>query len=185
MIAVLLLLAAAVWGIGGKQLLIGERTPIPVPWAALAPCIGAYAIAASAVQEVLWLDALGARPVLRFQLGYLGAISALNAALLWWATAPLDGELGAVAALRNYAGFLGLSLAAAVVLGAEIGWMAPTVVLFAGIFGASNNPKVVTLTWMIQPDETVGAAIVAAGYLALGFAAAGSRRLRLLVAQRS
>lgn len=178
--AFLVMLAAAVWLVGGHEMLIGERTPIPVPWAAVAPCLGAYAIAGSALPQLVWLDGLAARPVAVLQLAYLAAVSAANGLLLWAATAGLDGDqLGSMAAVRNYAGCLGISLAAVTVVGAELGWIAPVVALFAAIFGTSAAPWLDVVTWMAKPDRNGAALAVAGGYLVLGATLTVSRRLRL------
>ena len=178
--AFLLLLSAAVWLVGGHEMLIGERTPIPVPWAAVAPCVAAYAIAGSALPQVVWLDGLAARPVSILQLAYLAAVSVANGLLLWVATAGLDGDqLSSVAAVRNYAGCLGISLAAVSVVGAELGWIAPVVALFAAIFGTSTAPWFDVVTWMVKPDRNGAAVTIAAVYLALGATLTASRRLRL------
>jgi hypothetical protein len=84
-----------------------------------------------------------------------------------------------VAALRNYAGCLGISLAVVTAVGAELGWIAPVVALFAAIFGSPAVPWFDVLTWMVKPDSDVPALVVAAGYLALGATLAASYRLRL------
>ena len=108
------------------------------------------------------------------------AVSTANGLLLSAATAGLVGDqLGRVAAVRNYAGCLGISLAAVTVVGAELGWIAPVVALFAAIFGASAAQCLDVVTWMAKPDRDGAALTVAASYLALGATLPASRRLRL------
>jgi hypothetical protein len=176
----LVVLALAVWLVGGHTMLIGERTPIPVPWAAVAPCIAAYAIAGSALPRLVWLYELATRPMVATQTAYLGAVSVANGLLLWAATARLDGDqLGPIAALRNYAGCLGISLGAVTLLGVELGWIAPIAALFAAIFGTSAAPWFDVVTWMVKPDRNGVALIVATGYLTIGTLLAVARKLRL------
>lgn len=178
--AFLVILAGAVWLVGGHEMLIGEETPIPVPSAAVMPCIAAYAIAGTALPHLVWLDGLAARPLSALQLAYLAVVSVANGLLLWAATAGLErDQLGSVAAVRNYAGCLGISLAAVTVVGAELGWIAPVVALFAAIFGTSAAAWLDVATWMVKPDGNGAALTIAAGYLALGATLTASRRLRL------
>ena len=111
---------------------------------------------------------------------YLAAVSIGTGMLVWAATASINGDqLGSVAAVRNYAGCLGISLAAVTVVGAELGWIVPVVALFAAIFGTSAAPWFDVITWMMKPDHNTTASAVAAFYLVSGAAVTGSRRWRL------
>jgi hypothetical protein len=80
----------------------------------------------------------------------------------------LEADRQAGATLRNLAGLGGLTALGAVVVGARLAWLAPSVSVFtAAAIGSSSDLWLAAVTWPIQAGDA-GGALALAAVLALG-----------------
>jgi hypothetical protein len=81
----------------------------------------------------------------------------------------LQADQHVTAALRNLAGLGGLTALGAVVAGARLAWLAPTVwTLAAATVGPRAEAWLGPLTWPVQPGDTGYALVLAAALAATG-----------------
>ena len=168
LLAVLLAVAVIARAIGSRGFLVGDQTPVPLPWAAVLPVICAYAVASSAESPMPLAEHQAARRMAMVQLTYLFAAALVAAALIAWATAPLTGTVTMIGALRNYLGLLGLSLLGIALLGVGLGWAVPLACVGVGVIAGGLPVHPVVIDWLIRQDRDLAAAGFAASLLVAG-----------------
>ncbi|PBC63626.1 hypothetical protein BKI49_12655 [Streptomyces sp. Tue6028] len=151
-----------------------------MPLISLAPLLTSSAIGVSLHTYTRDLDDTAVRPWWPRRLAHLLVLAALAAALSALAVPGLSQEFGAAAMVRNTLGAVGITAAAAVLLGARLSWM-PTTLYFSAVYlsGASSRVSNATvLAWSLQPGPQRGAWAVGLGLFVLGTALCAARGVR-------
>jgi hypothetical protein len=116
------------------------------------------------------------------RLGGALALTAIAVGVL--AAGALGGHLsgGTLDVLRNLAGFVGIGLLCAALLGGGLAWTGPTAYLIGGVYALYTqwHPPPVTTPWLwpARPPHDLGGAICAAVVFACGLAAITLRGAR-------
>jgi len=175
------LVAVSVIGrvLGPQGFLVGDQSPIPLPWVVLLPVVAAYIIAAASVSPVPWLELLAQRPVAAISRCYLSAAIGLAVLLLWWATARTPPPVSTPAAIRAFLGLLGLSLVCVGLFGVTAGWLPPAGLLFAAIFVRSGGIQLLPIDWPVRDDGDLGAWVIAIAMLVVGVGSTWTRWFQL------
>lgn len=153
--------ALAVWAAHSLDAYLDPARRVPV--VALAPLAAAAVIGASLYSASDELDRTAVRPWWRRRLVHLLALTALAAALLPWAVLGHTSSFGPPAMIRNTLGCVGLTAAAAVLLGARLSWLPVFGYVSAVYVGAAGlrGPSVPLWAWLVQPAGQGGAWLVA------------------------
>ncbi|MGW2620605.1 hypothetical protein [Streptomyces sp. NPDC001500] len=154
----------------------GRPAPVVVP-VALAPLLAAALIGASLYAPSDELDRTAARPWWPRRLVHLLALSALACAPLALSV-PGDGPaLLTAASLRNLLGCVGVTAAAAVVVGARLSWL-PAFCYVGAVHLASSGVRgwgVTVWAWPTRPGQEAGAWLAAGAVFVLGTALHATR----------
>ncbi|MEU1194612.1 hypothetical protein ABZ446_00085 [Streptomyces sp. NPDC005813] len=151
-----------------------------VPLISLAPMLTASAIGVSLHTYMRDLDDTAVRPWWPRRLAHLLVLTVPAAALLALAVPGHSQEFGAAAMVRNTLGAVGVTAAAAVVIGARLSWMSPTL-YFSAVYLSATSPRVnktTVLSWSMQPGPQRGAWAVGLALFVIGtalYAARGAR----------
>ena len=141
-----------------------------IPYATLLPALSGSIVAAAARTGVAEFEGVAARPLAVYRALALGI--AVAWAVLWAVIAQpsLPGSPGDLAAVRNVAGFTGLGLLAAQVVGGRLAWIAPVGVAISALSLAGGTPQRAgeALLWPLAADHSVPAAAVALASFAAG-----------------
>ncbi|MFG2552876.1 hypothetical protein [Streptomyces sp. NPDC048581] len=170
--------ALAVWAAHGLDAYLDPDRRVPV--IALAPLFAAAVIGTSLYSASDELDRTAVRPWWRRRLLHLVALTALAAALLPWAVLGHPSFFGPPAMIRNTLGCIGLTAAAAALLGARLSWLPVFGYVSAVYLGASalHGAAVPLWAWLVQPAGERGAwvvALVAFGVGAVMYVLRGAR----------
>ncbi|WP_407287343.1 hypothetical protein [Streptomyces sp. BP-8] len=141
-----------------------------VPLVVLAPMLAAVAIGTSLRQRSAELDRTAARPARPRRLAHLLALTTLAAGTLALAAPGHTREFGAPAMVRNLAGAVGITAAAATVIGPRLSWL-PTVAYLGAVSLAGDGVpgRAATIwAWPVQPGPQPAAWAVAAGAFIVG-----------------
>ncbi|MEV6399888.1 hypothetical protein AB0M39_34735 [Streptomyces sp. NPDC051907] len=152
-----------------------------VPVVALAPLFASAVIGTGFHQYADELDRTAVRPWWPRRLAQLLALTALAAAALALAVLGHPEEFGAPAMARNTLGAVGITAAAATLIGARLSWMPTFAYLSAVYLGAPRTPSgwATLWAWPMQPDAQPGAWAAAGTAFAAGsalYAWRGARR---------
>jgi hypothetical protein len=144
-----------------------------VPAVALAPVLASAAIGASLYQYSAELDLGAVRAWYRRRLAHLAGLTALTAGALALAVPGEVGGFGPPQMTRNLMGAVGLTAAAATVLGARMSWVPTTAYLCSVFVGGEDvtGRKAIVLAWPLQPGGQPLAWAVALALFVLGGAA--------------
>lgn len=151
-----------------------------VPLVSLAPLLASAAIGVSLHTYARDLDDTAVRPWWPRRLAHLLVLTALGAALLALAVPGHSQEFGAAAMVRNTLGAIGITTAAAVLLGARVSWM-PTTLYFSAVYLSAASPRVskaTVLAWPMQPGPQRGAWAAGLALFVLGTALCAVRGAR-------
>ncbi|NBM20046.1 hypothetical protein [Streptomyces sp. GC420] len=144
--------------------------PYPGALAALAPPLVAAVIGTSLHPRAEELDRAAARPWWPRRLAHLSALTALAVAALA-AAVPWDtGSLGGPALVRNTVGAVGVTAAAARVVGARPSWLPATAYLGAVFLAAprAHGAAAAVWAWPLRPGPEPAAWAVAGAVLLCG-----------------
>ncbi|MFD5552213.1 hypothetical protein ACFWIA_00035 [Streptomyces sp. NPDC127068] len=155
-------------------------TDFSVPLAAVVPVAHAVVLASTVHSPMADLEHSAAQPMRRWRAVHMTAV--LGYAVLL-AVLPMAAGAGAdvtVAAVRNVAGYLGLAMLGARLLGSGLAWVPPLAVLGPTLFlGVGWDNTVEPWAWTLHGPWGTGAAVTAAALYAAGLlavATAGPRR---------
>ena len=165
---------AATGGLTGLWLtrLEGPGAPLQLLLVVM-PLAGAVVIGASTRAPFGELEATASRPLPVLRLGHLAGLLALgavalSAAVRAWGVANIEEQV-----LRNLAGFAGLALVTAPLLGSRLSWVAPLVYgVLAFWVGASGPNGYAPWAWPLQPGGDDIALRTALALLAAGLTGA-------------
>lgn len=133
----------------------GRRVPV----VALAPMLAAAAIGVGLHQHAPELDRTAVCPWWPRRLTLVVALTALAAVTLALAVPGHAQEFGAVAIVRNLLGAVGISVAAAALIGARLSWL-PAVVYLSSVYlagGRSTGRAATVWAWPMQAGTQPGA----------------------------
>ncbi|MFF8974123.1 hypothetical protein [Streptomyces sp. NPDC014995] len=162
--------AFAVWAAGRLDAHLDPHQRVPI--VALAPLLAAAVIGASLHTPTDELDRTAVRPWWPRRLAQLLGLTASAAALLPLAVLGNALAFGPPAMIRNTLGCVGVTAAAAVLLGARLSWL-PAFGYVGAAYLASGGVRgraVTVWAWPMQPGPQTGAWLVAAAAFALGTA---------------
>ncbi|MFF7964467.1 hypothetical protein ACFZC3_03745 [Streptomyces sp. NPDC007903] len=160
----------AVWAAGALDAYLDPDRRVPV--VALAPLLAAAVIGASLHTASDELDRTAVRPWWRRRLAHVIALTALASAMLSPAVAGHADTFGPPAMIRNTLGCVGVTVLAAVVLGARLSWL-PAFGYVSAVYLASSGAHGRAATvwaWPVQPGQQPGAWAAALTAFALGTA---------------
>jgi hypothetical protein len=165
---------------GSFEFRVGQQTVQPVPIAVFAPVLISCALAALCFSPQPGLDRNGARdlrPIVVTLVISCFAVAALGLAV---ATRDLTGDLTSRGACRDLAGFAGLALIGAVLLGSAWFWTPPVLAAMFPMIGLRGDGLIGLLTWPLREDQSTSAAataliLLAAGLCGLALAPPGTR----------
>ncbi|WP_137993378.1 hypothetical protein [Streptomyces vilmorinianum] len=175
--------AAAAWAASWLQAQPGFDHTARVPVVVLAPLLAASAVGTSLYAPSDELDRTAARPWPLRRSVHTLALTALAVALLALTVPGHPEEFGGPAIVRNTLGAVGVTAAAAAVIGARLSWL-PITVYFGSVYlAAPGRPggAASLWAWPVQPGPQAGAWVVALTAFAAGtalFAARGARPVR-------
>ncbi|MCX4762205.1 hypothetical protein OG562_14720 [Streptomyces sp. NBC_01275] len=168
----------AVWAAGRLDAYLDPYRRVPI--VALAPLLAAAVIGASLFTASEELDRTAVRPWWRRRLAQLLGPTALAAALLPLAVLGDDLLFGPPAMIRNTLGCVGVTAAAAVLVGARLSWL-PGFGYVSAVYLASHGVRgraVTVWAWPVQPGYQQGAWLAAGTAFVLGtalYAVCGAR----------
>lgn len=164
-----------------ERILISRGFDISLPWAVILPMATAAIVGTAARSQAAQLESGTVRSLPALRLAHLALIGSAAAASTWWASSPLTGPYTEVAALRNLVGFTGLALIAAAAIGGDLAWTLPTAFGLTATVAGTHLGVARGWAWPVHDDSGMLAAVLAAGLLGAGLAAAaalGSREHR-------
>jgi hypothetical protein len=160
--------AFAVWAADRMDTYVDPDRRIPV--VALAPLLAAAVIGTSLYSASDELDRTAVRPWWPRRLAQLGALTALAALLLSVAVLGHPEVFGPPAMIRNTLGCTGMTVGAAVLLGARLSWL-PAFGYVTAVYLASSGARgrgVTVWAWPMQPGAETGAWVAALCAFTLG-----------------
>ncbi|PRX50387.1 hypothetical protein B0I33_102508 [Prauserella shujinwangii] len=176
------IVAAVVLGatIGPAQHQLNTASESSIPWLMLLPLVLAAAIGLSIRSSMHDLDATSARALACWRLGQIVALAVLSAAGLVLITADLTGPFGSTAALRNLAGFLGVTLLTGRLIAGRLAWLLPSAWAFTALTLGDPAHTGLPWDWPVRHGDDVPAALTALALAALGLlaGATGTREPR-------
>ncbi|MCD2464444.1 MULTISPECIES: hypothetical protein [unclassified Streptomyces] len=173
--------ATAAWAAWWLQSLPDFDHTARLPVVVLGPLLAAAAIGTSLHTPSDELDRTAVRPWWPRRLVHVLAPAALALALLALAVPGHAAEFGAPAAVRNTLGLVGVTAAAAAVVGARLSWLPSAFFVGAVYLSAPSAPGggAQWWAWVMQPGPQAGAWTVAVAAFAAGtglYAWRGARR---------
>ena len=163
---------------GSWEFRVGQQTVQPVPIAVFAPVLIGCALAVLCFSPQPGMDRGAARDLRLITLPLLAGCLALATVGLAVATHSLTGELTTRGACRDLAGFLGLALLGAAVLGAVWFWILPVLAAMIPMLGLHGAGLVSLLVWPLRSDQSSSATVTALVLLVVGFVALAVPRSR-------
>ncbi|MFD9033376.1 hypothetical protein ACFVZW_19815 [Streptomyces sp. NPDC059567] len=181
--AVLGTAATAAWSASWLQSQSGFDHTARVPVVALGPLLAASAIGTSLYAPSDELDRTAPRPWPLRRAAHVLALTALAVVLLALAVPGHPEEFGGPAMVRNTLGAVGVTVAAAALIGARPSWLPMTVYVGSVYVAAPSEPggSAALWAWVMQPGPQAGAWAVALGAFAGGtalYAFRGARPVR-------
>ena len=158
-LAILAILGAA---LGGARLRSGAETGLGIPWVVMIPVLMAGVVAVSAESPFADFDAMRARSLAPARFAHVGMLLTIAAAETWAMTRLLPAPYSASAALRNLALLGGLGLLSAGVVQPRLAWIAPMGYGLAALLLGGEAGHVRPWAWLLMPDHSRAAALVAA-----------------------
>lgn len=164
--------AAAAWSASWLQSQPGLDHAARVPVVALAPLLAASVIGTSLYAASEELDRTATRPWPRRRTAHLLALTALAVAVLALAVPGRPELFGGQAIVRNTLGSVGVTAAAAALIGARQSWLPMTAYIGTVSLAAPAAPggAAALWAWPMQPGPQPGAWAMAAGAFAGGAA---------------
>jgi hypothetical protein len=150
---------------------VGASAPLTVPWATLLPLVQAGIAASVAISASPVAERAAARRVEVVQMVAVAALAAVAATLNAWSVAGVSGPLTAAGFDRNLCGLLGLALISARLLGAALLWVLPVLATVTSLALGGPGRTSQAWAWVVQPDASRLALVVALGLLVVGLAA--------------
>ncbi|WP_309140289.1 hypothetical protein [Streptomyces sp. PKU-EA00015] len=143
-----------------------------VPVVALAPLMTSAVIGTSLHTQMAELERAAVRPWWPRRLGQSAGLAAFAALLLALAVTAHDGTFGPSAMVRNTLGAVGITAAAAAVIGARLSWLPAFAYLSAVYLGAprAHGGAAAIWAWPMQPGDRAVAWAVALAAFVLGAA---------------
>ncbi|MEU0374062.1 hypothetical protein ABZ070_28185, partial [Streptomyces sp. NPDC006283] len=141
----------AVWSAYGLDAHLDPGRLVPV--VALAPLMAAAVIGTGLHSSMDELECTAVRPWWPRRLAQSAGLTALAVALLALAVLAYEGRFGAPAMVRNTLGAVGITVAAAAVVGARLSWLPAFVYLSAVYLGAprAHGGAAQIWAWPMQP----------------------------------
>ncbi|MFF3320681.1 hypothetical protein [Streptomyces sp. NPDC002889] len=169
----------AVWGAHGLDAYLEPSRRVPV--VALAPLLSAAVIGTGLHPYMDELDRTAVRPWWPRRLTQLLGLTALAATVLAVAVLGHTAEFGAPAMARNALGAMGITAAAAVMIGARLSWLPAFAYVSAIYLGAGrvHGHGAQIWAWPMQPGPQAGAWAAAVALFVAGasvYAWRGPRR---------
>lgn len=165
--------AFAVWAAGRLDAHLDPHQRVPIVALALAPPLAAAVIGASLHTPTDELDRTAVRPWWPRRLAQLlGLTASAAAALLPLAVLGNALAFGPPAMIRNTLGCVGVTAAAAALLGARLSWL-PAFGYVGAVYLASGGVRgrsVTVWAWPMQPGPQTGAWLAAVATFVLGTA---------------
>ncbi|WP_329282976.1 hypothetical protein [Streptomyces sp. NBC_00691] len=174
--------AAAAWAAWWLQSLPDLDHTARLPVVVLGPLLAAAAIGTSLHTPSDELDRTAVRAWWPRRLAHVLAPAVLAVALLALAVPGHAEEFGALAAVRNTLGLVGVTASAAAVVGARLSWLPPAFLVGTVYLAAPSAPggDAQWWAWVMQPGTQAGAWTVAVAALVTGtglYAWRGARRV--------
>jgi hypothetical protein len=154
---------------GSFQFRIGQQAVQPVPIAVFAPVLISCALAVMCFSPQRSVDLSATRDLRPTVLTLLIGCFVVAAFGLALATHGLTGELTTRGACRDLAGFFGLALIGAALLGAAWFWTLPVLAAMVPMIGLPGDGLTGLLTWPLRSDQSPGAMAIALALLITGF----------------
>ncbi|MEU9861021.1 hypothetical protein AB0D99_09100 [Streptomyces sp. NPDC047971] len=170
--AVLGTAAAAAWSASWLQSQPGFDHTARVPVVVLGPLLAASAIGTSLYAASDELDRTATRPWPLRRTAHVLALTVLAVAVLALAVPGHPDAFGGPAMVRNTLGTVGVTVAAAALIGARPSWLPATVYTGSVYMAAPSRPggAAELWAWIMQPGPEAGAWAVALGAFAGGTA---------------
>ncbi|MEU6985104.1 hypothetical protein ABZ946_17020 [Streptomyces sp. NPDC046324] len=170
--AVLGTAAAAAWSAAWLQSQPGFDHTARVPVVVLGPLLAASAVGTSLYAASDELDRTATRPWPLRRTAHVLALTVLAVALLALSVPGHPEEFGGPAIVRNTLGAVGVTAAAAALIGARASWLPITVYVGSVYVAAPSTPggAAALWAWPMQPGPEAGAWAVALGAFAGGTA---------------
>jgi len=169
------LAAIVIVGIGGLVLTpvtfkIEDYSETAVPWVVLLPLLSAAAIGISLRSAAPEIDSTGYRRLGLWRAAQVGLLSATALVSVVAVTSQLEGSIGQLAGVRNFIGFLGLSLLSGCLLGGRMAWLFPVVQALAAATIGNPTGDGPPWDWPVRVDASFGAFVVSVVLLLVGLA---------------
>jgi hypothetical protein len=166
---------------GDLQFNVGQHNVQSVPVAVLAPVLMSCALALLTFTPQFGTDSSAARDLRPILLGVLILSLVIAEIGLVLTTGNLTGDLTTWSACRNLAGFYGLALIAAAVLGEAWFWAIPVLAAVIPLTGLTGGGLIRIVTWPLASDRSGLATRSAAALLVVGFLFQAMTRRRFVL----
>lgn len=171
-VAVNLVVAATVLGIGAYHIQLAARGDWSVAFAPIAPTLPACFLSLVVLPHIISAESQRARSLVGTDLTAAGLSFFSSAAVLGTASAAVADWDAAFVVVRNIAGLFGLALLGTALLGPMLGWVAPTAAVFLPAVlladPTQHGPSFFTFVFKAADDSLAAQASVAFVVLGVG-----------------
>lgn len=166
--------------IGPAQHQLDTGAESSIPWLMLLPLVLAVVIGLSIRSSMHDLDTTSARALAYWRLAQIAALSVLSALGILLITTGLDEPFTSVTALRNLAGFLGVTLLTGRFIAGRLAWLLPAAWAFTALTLGDPANAGLPWDWPVHYDNDLPALLVALTLAVLGLlaGATGTREPR-------
>ncbi len=159
--AVVVMAQAAGLVVGASEFRTSSYTELAVPWVVFLPLISSVAVGVSLRTPFPEVDGSAVRALAWYRTAQAAALGSIALLGTIGMTQHLNGPIGMTAAVRNLAGFTGLALVSAALVGARLSWLLPVASAMTAMTIGSPVNTGFAWDWPVRVDHDYSASVTA------------------------